>query len=89
MRHLFILIIIASLFTLLLALSFAYFIYRETRQRLKNLVHLETQRSLEIQKETSKQLQAANTTLQVSEEKLAVTLNSIGDGVIATMPKGE
>ncbi len=39
---------------------------------------------LEIQEETHKQLQRTNVTLQVSEEKLAVTLNSIGDAVIAT-----
>ncbi|MDD5275099.1 MAG: PAS domain S-box protein [Methylovulum sp.] len=39
---------------------------------------------LELQVEMNKQLQQANATLQVSEEKLAVTLNSIGDAVIAT-----
>jgi PAS domain S-box-containing protein len=39
---------------------------------------------LAIQKETNRQLQQANVTLQVSEEKLAVTLHSIGDAVIAT-----
>ena len=48
------------------------------------MVHLETQHLLEIQEETNKQLQQANVTLQDSEEKLAVTLNSIGDAVIAT-----
>ena len=88
MRHLFIVIVTASLLTLLFALSFAYLIYRETQQRLKNLVHLETQHLLEIQEETNKQLQQANVTLQVSEEKLAVTLNSIGDAVIATDAEG-
>jgi PAS domain S-box-containing protein len=88
MRHLFIIIVTASLFTLLFALSFAYLIYRETQHRLKNLVHLETQHLLEIQEETNKQLQQANVTLQVSEEKLAVTLNSIGDAVIATDAEG-
>ena len=48
------------------------------------MVHLETQHLLEIQEQTNKQLQQANVTLQDSEEKLAVTLNSIGDAVIAT-----
>ena len=43
---------------------------------------------LEIQEQTNKQLQQANATLQVSEEKLAVTLNSIGDAVIATDAEG-
>ena len=88
MRHLFAIIVTASLLTLLFALSFAYLIYRETQHRLKNLVHLETQHLLEIQEETNKQLQQANVTLQVSEEKLAVTLNSIGDAVIATDAEG-
>ncbi len=88
LRHLFILIGTASLFTLLFALAFAWLIYRETQQRLKNLVHLETQHLLEMQEATNKQLQQANVTLQVSEEKLAVTLNSIGDAVIATDAEG-
>jgi PAS domain S-box-containing protein len=88
MRQLLAVIITASLLTLLLALSFAYLIFRETRHRLKNAVHLETQHLLEIQAETNNQLRQANATLQVSEEKLAVTLNSIGDAVIATDAAG-
>ena len=88
MRQLLAIIITASLLTLLLALSFAYLIYRETRHRLKDAVHLETEHLLEIQAETNNQLRQANTTLQVSEEKLAVTLNSIGDAVIATDAEG-
>ncbi|MDO9195677.1 PAS domain S-box protein [Rhodoferax sp.] len=44
----------------------------------------ERQHLLDVQEETHKQLQQTNLTLQVSEEKLAVTLNSIGDAVIAT-----
>ncbi|MFA5372238.1 MAG: CHASE3 domain-containing protein, partial [Sideroxydans sp.] len=88
MRLLFTLLIIASLLTLLLALLFIWLAYRETQQRLKNLAHLETQHFLEMQQETNKQLQQANVTLQVSEEKLAVTLNSIGDAVMATDAEG-
>ena len=88
MRRMFFLIVITSLFTLLLALAFAYLIYRGTQQRLKNAALLETQHLLEIQEASNKQLQQANTTLQVSEEKLAVTLNSIGDAVIATDAEG-
>ncbi|MFA5914149.1 MAG: CHASE3 domain-containing protein, partial [Burkholderiales bacterium] len=88
MRHLFALIIAASLLTLLFALSFAYLIYRETRHRLKDLVHIETRHLLDDQERINQQLQLANATLQVSEEKLAVTLNSIGDGVIATDAEG-
>jgi len=87
MRHLFAIIIAASLATLLFALSFAYLIYREAQHRLKNQVHLETQHLLEIQEETNKHLQQTNLILQVSEEKLVVTLKSIGDAVIATDAK--
>ena len=88
MRFMFIFIAIASLFALILALSFVYLIYRESQHRLKDLVHLETRLLLEVQEKTNKQLQQANATLQVSEEKLAVTLNSIGDAVIATDVEG-
>jgi PAS domain S-box-containing protein len=88
MRRLFTIIIISSLILLLLALSFAFLIYREFGQRLKNLAHLETQHILDIQQEANNQLQQANVILHASEEKLAVTLNSIGDGVIATDAKG-
>jgi len=83
-RNLFAIIVTASLLMLAFALAFAYLIYRETRHRLKNLVHLETQHLLEIQEATNTQLQQANVTLEVNEERLAVTLNSIGDAVIAT-----
>ncbi len=84
MRRVFGIIVTASLLALLFALSFAWLIYRQTQQRLKNLVHLETEHLLEIQEATNRQLQQANATLRDSEEKLAVTLNSIGDAVIAT-----
>ena len=47
-------------------------------------VEAERQHLIEMQEETNKQLQQANLTLRESEEKLAVTLNSIGDAVIAT-----
>ncbi len=88
MRQLLAAIIASSLFALLFALAFAYLIYRETRHRLKNLVHIETQHLLDVQEKINQQLQRANATLQVNEEKLAVTLNSIGDGVIATDADG-
>jgi PAS domain S-box-containing protein len=88
MSRLFAVIVAASLLTLLFALLFAYLIYRETQHRLKHVVHLETRHLLDVQEGTNKQLQQVNATLQVSEEKLAVTLNSIGDGVIATDAEG-
>ncbi len=88
MRLMFVIIAIAGLFGLLLAFYFAYLIYRETQQQIKDLVLEETRRFLEIETQSNQQLQQANATLQVSEEKLAVTLNSIGDAVIATDAKG-
>jgi PAS domain S-box-containing protein len=82
--HLFSLIAAASLLALLAALFFAWLLRRQTQERLKNLVHVETRHLLEIQEATNTQLLQANATLRDSEEKLAVTLNSIGDAVIAT-----
>jgi PAS domain S-box-containing protein len=77
MRRLFTVIVFVSLLALLAVVLFAWWLYRETRQRLKNLVHLETQHLLHDQEQI-------NQMLRVSEEKLAVTLDSIGDAVIAT-----
>ncbi len=84
LRHMFALIVTAGLFTFLLALSFAWLVFRESRHRLRDLVHLETSHLLDSQTATNERLQQANTTLHISEERLAVTLNSIGDAVIAT-----
>jgi PAS domain S-box-containing protein len=84
MRHLLTLIVIASLLALLLALLLVYLLYRASQQQLNQLVHLETQNLLAIQESTDKQLRLSNATLRDSEEKLAVTLDSIGDAVIAT-----
>ncbi|MEQ1544640.1 PAS domain S-box protein [Methyloglobulus sp.] len=84
MKQLFYIIVATSLFMGLFVFAFTYFIYRETQQRLKNLVHLETQHFLEKQEEINKQLELTNLSLKISEEKLGITLNSIGDAVIAT-----
>lgn len=84
MNYLFAFIIVVSVFMLLYAQAFAYGIYRNIHQRLMDLVHLETMRSLENQEEMNKQLNMAYSTVQDSERKLEVTLNSIADGVIAT-----
>lgn len=59
-----------------------------TDNTARKQIEAEKQHLLEIQEETNKQLQQTNLTLQVSEERLAVTLNSIGDAVIATDAKG-
>jgi two-component system CheB/CheR fusion protein len=88
MRRLFIIIIATSMFTIMLALLFAFMVYRENRIWIKNTVQLETQRLLEDQETMNAELQQLNNTLQISEEKLAVTLNSIGDAVMATDETG-
>ncbi|MEI7608647.1 MAG: CHASE3 domain-containing protein, partial [Rhodospirillaceae bacterium] len=84
MRQMFIYIVATSLIVFLLALTFSYIIYRNQQQRLKDFAYLEAQKLIEVQKEANAHLRRANLSLQVSEEKLAVTLNSIGDAVIAT-----
>ena len=55
-----------------------------TDNTARKQVEAERQHLLDIQEGTNKKLQQTNVTLQVSEERLAVTLNSIGDAVIAT-----
>ncbi len=55
-----------------------------TDNTARKQIEAERQHLLEIQEQMNKQLQQANLTLRDSEEKLAVTLNSIGDAVIAT-----
>ncbi|MFA5372237.1 MAG: PAS domain S-box protein [Sideroxydans sp.] len=84
LRQLFFILVAASLFTLFSALIFAFVIYRQAQQNIRNQVHLKTQRALALQEDANIRLQRAYFDLQVSEEKLGVTLNSIGDAVIAT-----
>ncbi|TSA29989.1 MAG: PAS domain S-box protein [Verrucomicrobiaceae bacterium] len=55
-----------------------------TDNTARKQVEAERRHLLDVQEETNRQLMQANVTLQVSEEKFAVTLNSIGDAVIAT-----
>ena len=55
-----------------------------TDNTARKQVEAERQHLLDIQEATNKQLKLANLTLQISEEKFAVTINSIGDAVIAT-----
>ena len=88
MRRLFASIVAASLFMFLLAISFAYLIYRESRHRVNDIVHRETQHLLGIEEKLNKQLLHTTIAAEISEEKLAITLNSIGDAVIATDAEG-
>jgi len=84
MRRMFAVIVCIALLALLLALYFAYSSYRAALQLLKDSVHLETLHLLGIQTDSNRQLEETNLSLQASQEKLSVTLNSIGDAVIAT-----
>ena len=84
MRYMFKFIIAISIIMLLLALAFSYLIYRSQQQRLRTFSYLEAQKLLQVQNEANERLRHANRSLLVSEKKLAVTLSSIGDAVIAT-----
>jgi PAS domain S-box-containing protein len=84
LRRLFTILVAASLLALLSALAFAYLIYQSSQQRLKNLVHQETEHLLHLQQQTNATLEQTNTALQEGKERLAVTLNSMGDAVVAT-----
>ncbi len=84
MRQLFGLIIATILLSVLFASAFVFLFYRESKQRIKNLMLLKTQELLDVQESMNTRLHQTNLTLQVNEEKLAVTLNSIGDAVMAT-----
>ena len=84
LRKLLSLVVGASALALVAALGFAYLIYRQGLERQSQLLHQETRQLLTQQGLLNQQLQDANRTLQRSEEQLAVTLNSIGDGVITT-----
>ena len=88
MRRLFAMIVAASLSMALFALAFAYLVRRDTRHQLASEVHRATRHFLQAQEEANAALRQANGTLQLSEEKLAVTLRSIGDAVIATDAAG-
>nr|WP_291271824.1 PAS domain S-box protein [Geothrix sp.] len=81
---LFVLLVLVSLFMILAVLALVVAVHRQTQQRIKGLVHLETRHLLQKQVDANNRLQQVNATLQESEEKLVVTLNSIGDAVIAT-----
>ncbi len=83
-RRMFATIVCVGVLGLLFAAYFAYSSYRSAQQRLKILVQQGTQHLLEVQTQTNIQLQHSNAALQSSEQKLAVTLHSIGDAVIAT-----
>ena len=83
-RRLFAVVSFFSVFVTLFAFAIVYFIYRNNQQHFKDLIHSETKRLLDAQEALNQELKQAYVNAQDSEQKLVVTLNSIGDGVIAT-----
>jgi PAS domain S-box-containing protein len=88
MRILFALLVAASVGTLLFVFSSTHLVSRDRQHRRNALVHLETEDLLARQEETNESLKRANAALHVSEARLSVTLQSIGDAVIATDAAG-
>ena len=84
LRRLFSIIMAASLAALLLALLCVYLIERAAAHRLRDVMHKETARLLAVREETNRELERSIAAVQMSEAKLAVTLNCIGDAVVAT-----
>ena len=84
LRRLLAFIVGAGLLAFLTALWFAYSTYRRARLRIGTPSRERTRKRLSTQEALNEELRQANTTLRNSEENLAVTLNSIGDAVIAT-----
>ena len=84
----FAMIAIAGVLAVLAAGLFSWLMVRDSRSRIAQQQAAETQRTLTAQQDQNLQLVAVNSALQVSEERLAVTLNSIGDGVVATDAQG-
>jgi len=83
MRFLFNVMVATSGLIFLLALAFAFLTRRESQYQIQKIIQLETQHLLEGQEKLNHLLKKANLSLQISEERLAVTLNSIGDAVMA------
>ncbi len=88
MRRLLGILLAFGLLALLFPFIFANLISQKAQQRVKDLFLFETQHLLDVQEQTNQQLAQANRHLQDGEQKLAVTLNSIGDAVIATDAQG-
>ncbi|MBK9444249.1 MAG: CHASE3 domain-containing protein [Comamonadaceae bacterium] len=84
MRRLLGVMVAFGLLAVLLSVTFAYLIYQKLQLRVTQQVRLQTERLLSDQAASNQQLAQANRHLQEGEQKLAVTLNSIGDAVIAT-----
>ena len=88
MQRMFLFIVLASLLGGSFALTFAALIHRNAQIQQDESRHLDTQRLLGSQEALNHLLEDALRAREVSEEKLWVTLNSIGDAVIATDAEG-
>ena len=84
MQHFHQIIIINSGLILLFAFTFAYFFYYQSKQKARNIIYAKTQKLLLTQQEMTNKLMSANKVLEENEEKLSLTLNSMGHAVIAT-----
>jgi len=84
MRRLMGVMVAFGLLAVLFLITLASLIYQKLQLRATQQVRLLTERLLSDQEASNQQLAQANRHLQEGEQKLAVTLNSIGDAVIAT-----
>ena len=84
MRNMFLGIAFASLLALALSVIVISLVHERSKDEVRRRVHAETQKLLEAQRITSADLTQLNATLADSEERLSVTLNSIGDAVLTT-----
>jgi PAS domain S-box-containing protein len=84
MRRLFLILVGIAVLSVLLAALLTWASYRAAQQKLKDLVHHETRHLLAAQTLTSESLQQVNQRLTENQQKLAITLSSIGDAVIST-----
>ena len=84
LQYLFSTIILATALTFIFGLLTAFFFARLLWQRKKNIGHVKTEQTLVNQESLNDRLREANNVLRESEERLEVTLNSIGDAVIVT-----
>ncbi len=87
-RRLLSLLVAASLAALFLAGLLVYLIREQAQQVTRNLVHVETRKLLATQELMNARLEAANHAMAISEERMAVTLRSIGDAVMTTDADG-